>query len=394
MGSLLSQVNAVIIMNIRSLPQRIWMSLAMVISSSVVVAILLAFLAMAKGFDATLSSAGAQDVAIFMREGTTSELGSSISREQANLVGDAPGVIKDGEGPISSGEIYVIVDGTKKSSQTDANIPLRGIGFRGIEMRQNVVLIQGRMFTPGTNELIVGAGIIREFDGFNLDQEVKFGKNIWKVVGVFSSGGSVFESEIWADIRVIQSLYNRSGFQTVRVKISSENDIETIKAYVENDPRLNLVVQTEQSYFQEQGKQLGYMALFGRVISMVMALGAIAGALNTMYTSVSERAREMATLRAIGFSSLSSFVGTLFEAMVLAVIGGVIGSLAAFLLFDGLNASTLGGGFTQVVFSFELGIDLFFQGATMALAIGFISGFFPAWKAAKLPVAVAFSNAA
>ncbi|WP_262690413.1 ABC transporter permease [Kordiimonas aestuarii] len=395
MGSIFSQISAVVAMNIRSLPQRFWMSLAMVIASAVVVAILLAFLAMAKGFSATLDSAGSENVAIFTREGSAAELNSVISRDQVNIIETAPGVVKDENGPVISPELYVIVDGIKKSSQTEANIPLRGIDERGFAMRKNVQITDGRMFTPGTNEMIVGAGILREFDGFALGEEVRFGKVIWKVVGVFSTGGNVFESELWADVKVLQSLYNRgSSYQTARVQMSSPNDLEAVRKFVADDPRLNLDVETEEAYFKAQGKQLSYMAYFGWIISSIMALGALAGALNTMYTSVAERAREIATLRAIGFSSLSAFVGTIVEALVLAAIGGAFGSIVAFLLFDGLNASTLGGSFTQVVFSFEMTGDLFIQGGIIALMIGFLSGFFPAFRAARLPVIVAFRNAA
>lgn len=395
MGSLISQTAAVIAMNVRSLPKRIWMSIAMIVASAVVVAILLAFLAMAKGFEATLSSAGADDVAILMREGSAAELNSVMSRDQVNLVETSPGVARDAAGPVVSSELYVIVDGIKKSSQTEANIPLRGLDERGFNMRTGVQLIEGRMFTPGTNELIVGAGVLREFDGFNLGDEVRFGKYVWEVVGIFSTGGNVFESELWADVKVLQSLYNRgSSVQTMRVKLNSPDDLEQVRAFVENDPRLNLDVQTEQTYFATQGRQLSYMAIFGRVISIVMALGAIAGALNTMYTSVAERSAEIATLRAIGFSSASAFTGTLVEALFLAAVGGLVGSASAYLLFDGYNASTLGGSFTQVVFSFEFTPALLQQGAELALIIGLISGFFPAWRAARLPVVTAFRKAA
>ncbi len=393
MGSLLSQISAVVGMNIRSIHQRLWMSLATILASAIVVAVLLAFLAMAKGFEATLAGTGSDSVAIFMREGSTAELNSVITRDQINLVANAPGVARDENGPVTSAELYVVVDGIKKSSQTEANIPLRGIDLPGVTMRGNVTITEGRMFTPGTNEMIVGSGVLKEFDGFALGQEVRLAKNVWQVVGVFASGGNVFESEIWADAKVIQSLYNRgSTYQTMRVQMTSPDKLEGIKAYVAADPRLNLDVQTEVGYYAEQGKQLGYIAIFGAVISTIMALGALAGALNTMYTSVAERAKEIATLRAIGFSSFSAFVGTVAEAMTLAIIGGLIGSAAAFLLFDGFNASTLGGSFTQVVFSFELTSDLLLQGGIMALIIGFISGFFPAWRAAKLPVIVAFRS--
>jgi putative ABC transport system permease protein len=303
MSHLFSQSSAVIVMNIRSLPRRFWMSLAMVFSSAVVVAILLAFLAMAKGFEATMQSAGSSDIAFFIRTGSAAELNSSASREQVNLIENAPGIVRDEQGPLVSPELYVIVDGIKKSTQQDANIPLRGLSQRGVDMRKGFTLTAGRMFTPGTDELMVGAGILREFDGFDLGQEIRFGKYTWKVVGVFSTGGNVFESELWADAKVIQNLYNRgSSFQSVRARISSPDDLTAINEYLKSEPRLTHEVQTESAYFAAQGKSLEYMAIFGWVISSIMALGALAGAMNTMYTSVSDRAMEIATLRAIGFS--------------------------------------------------------------------------------------------
>ncbi|WP_339726008.1 ABC transporter permease [uncultured Paraglaciecola sp.] len=394
MSNIMSQSIAVIVMNIRSLPRRLWMSLAMVFASAVVVAILLAFLAMAKGFEATMQSAGSDDIAFFMRTGSAAELNSSASRDQVSLIENSPGILKDAQGPLVSPELYVIVDGLKKSTQQEANIPLRGLNQRGVDMRKGFTLTAGRMFTPGTDELIVGAGILREFDGFDLGQEIRFGKYTWKVVGVFSTGGNVFESELWADAKVIQNLYNRgSSYQTVRARIGSPDDLTAISEYLKSEPRLTHEVQTESAYFATQGKSLEYMAIFGWVISSIMALGALAGALNTMYTSVSDRAMEIATLRAIGFSSMSAFIGTMVEAMTLAVIGSLVGALAAFIFFDGMNASTLGGSFTQVVFSFQLTSDLFRQGITLALIIGFISGVFPAWRAARVPVIVAFQSA-
>lgn len=391
--SLLAQSSAVIGMNIKSLPRRLWMSLAMVLASAVVVAVLLAFLAMAKGFEATLQSAGQEDVAFFIRTGSAAELNSSVMKEQVDLLREAPGIASNENGKLVSPELYVIVDGTKKSSGTDANIPLRGMEPQGLALRHNFELVQGRLFTPGTDELIVGEGVLRQFAGFELGKEVRFGKNRWTVVGVFSTGGNVFESELWADAKVIQTLYNRgSSYQSVRAKLTADAKLEDIQAYIKNEPRLNQEVQTEANYFAVQGEGLNYMAIFGRVISAVMALGALAGALNTMYTSVSDRAKEIATLRAIGFSNLSAFIGTMAEALVLALLGGILGALATFLLFDGLSTSTLSGSFTQVVFSFEMSGQLVMQGIGLALIIGFISGFFPAWRATSVPVAVAFQS--
>ncbi|QIL90701.1 FtsX-like permease family protein [Microbulbifer sp. SH-1] len=395
MTSLFAQIGTVAMMNIRSLPRRLWMSLAMVLASAVVVAILLAFLAMAKGFESTMNSAGSDRVAVMMREGSAAEINSVITREQVNLIEESPGIARDTEGaPLVSPELYVIVDGLKKSSATKANIPLRGINTTGMAMRGNMQLVEGRLFTAGTNELIVGTGVLREFDGFALGEEVRFGKNVWTVVGVFTTGGNVFESELWADVKVIQSHYDRgSSYQTIRAQLETPGDISGLEKTIELEPRLNLEVQTESAYFAAQGKQLEYMAIFGRVISAIMALGALAGALNTMYTSVADRAKEIATLRTLGFSNLSAFCGTMIEALVLSAAGGLLGSAAAFLFFDGLSASTLGGSFTQVVFSFEMSPGLFAQGTQLALLIGFTSGFFPAWRAARLPVIVAFRAA-
>ncbi|MCO1333077.1 FtsX-like permease family protein [Microbulbifer sp. OS29] len=394
MGSLIAQVVSVTLMNLGSLRRRLWMSLAMVFASAVVVAILLAFLAMAKGFEATMSGAGSSQIAILMREGSSTELNSVILQDQVNLIAESAGVTRDANGPLVSPELYVIVDGIKKSTGTEANIPLRGLNKIGMAMRSNMHLVEGRMFTPGTNEMIVGEGVLREFDGFDIGKEVRFGKNLWTVVGAFSTGGNIFESELWADVKIIQSHYNRgSSYQSIRLQLENNGDLKPIEETVQREPRLNLEVQTEQEYFASQGKQLQYIATFGWIISAVMALGALAGALNTMYTSVADRAREIATLRALGFSNFSAFCGTIIEAMVLAATGGLLGSLAAYLFFDGLNTSTLGGSFTQVVFSFEMSPDLFVQGAVLALVIGFISGFFPAWRAARMPVVVAFRHA-
>ena len=391
--TIFSQSLAVIMMNLRSLPRRLWMSLAMVVASAVVVAVLLAFLAMAKGFEVTLQGAGSDDVAFFLRTGSSAELNSTLTRDQVNLLADAPGILLQEGNALISPELYVIVDGIKKSSQTEANLPLRGLDNRGVTLRNGFALSEGRMFTPGTNELIVGRGVLSEFEGFELGKEVRFGKYVWKVVGVFNTGGNVFESELWADIKVLQSLYNRgSTFQSLRAKLEPGAGLEAINAYIKNDPRLNQDVQTEAEYFALQSENVNVIAIFGQVISSVMALGALAGALNTMYTSVADRAKEIATLRAIGFGNIATFIGTMVEAMVLAMLGGVLGCLAAFILFDGMDASTLGASFTQVVFSFSLTTELLTQGIIMALVIGFVSGFFPAWRAARVPVVVAFQS--
>ncbi|MCG8505810.1 MAG: ABC transporter permease [Sphingomonadales bacterium] len=392
MGSILFQIGALTSMNLRSLPQRIWISAAAVFAIAVVVAVLLAFLSMANGFRVTVQGSGSPENAIVMRANSSAELNSVVSRDQANLIEEAPGIRRENGQPLVSSELYVVVDGIKRTTGTEVNIPLRGIALKGAELREGVEIIEGRMFESGRNELVVGAGVLREFAGFELGREMTFGKTRWKVVGVFSAAGSVFDSELWADARVVQSLFQRgSSFQTVRVRLESPESVEELRAYVDADPRLQLDVKTEQQYFSEQSSQTSDLILFlGWPLGVLMALGALAGALNTMYTSVAARARDVATLRAIGFGGIPTFVSTLAESLLLAVLGGLIGSVAAYLLFDGLSASTLGGSFTQVVFAFELSPAVILNGTVLALIIGFIGGFFPAWRAARLPVTTAF----
>lgn len=393
---LFSQIWTVVVMNVRSLPQRLWMSLAAVLAVSVVVAVLLSFLAMSNGFASTLGGTGSDSVAIVTRSGSQSELNSVIGRDSVNIVSTAPGIALDENGqPIYSAELYVVVDGIKKSSGTEVNIPMRGISPEGFALRDRVDVVAGRMFEPGTNEILVGQGVIDQFAGFDLGQEVTFGKTRWSVVGVFSTGGTAFESELWADARLVQDLFNRgNSFQTMRIRLSEPGNVEGITELIENDPRLILDVDTESDYFSSQGEALQGIVFFGWGVSIIMGLGALAGALNTMYTSVASRAGEIATLRAIGFSNVSAFFGTLAESVVLSIIGGVIGALVSYTFMDGLTTATMGPGFTQVVFTFEMSPELFKNGIQLALLIGLVGGFFPAWRAARLPVVTAFRKVA
>ena len=393
MGSVFAQISAVIAMNIRSLPQRFWMSLAAVLAVAVVVAVLLAFEAMGNGFQQTLVGSGSDDLAVVTRVGSRSELNSVLSRDQLNILETAPGIARAANGDLlTSGELYVVVDGIKKSTGTEVNLPLRGLTRTGIDLRGNVDITAGRMFETGRNEIIVGEGVLRQFSGFELGRKITFGKSTWEVVGTFSTGGSAFESELWADALMVQSQFRRgSSFQSMRLKLSETGAVQPIKAFIEADPRLNFDILTERDYFADQASGLDGLVTIGNALAFAMALGALSGALNTMYTSVSSRARDIATLRAIGFGGLSAFVGTLVESLVLAIIGGVVGTVAAFSLFDGLSTSTLGASFTQVVFQFEFSPVLIVNGIVLALIVGFIGGFFPAWRAARMPVVEAFS---
>ena len=391
MRSLLLQVAAVTLMNLKSLPQRLWLSLSTVVAVALVVIVLLAFLAMGNGFQRTLASAGAEDVAVILRGGSQSEVNSVVTRDQVRLVEEAPGVAKNSDGqPLVSPELYLVVDGVKRSSQTKVNLPLRGIGQEGAAVRKGITIVAGRMFAAGSSEIVVGKALLREFEGFELGQTVTFGTGRWTVVGVFEAEGSVFESEIWADLPVVQSFFKRDNvFQTVRARLDSPAALDGLRQYGDTDPRLKLEAKSEAAYFAEQASRTSDLIhKLGWPLAIAMAFGALAGALNTMYSAVAARATEIATLRAIGFGGLPAFVGTLVESLILAAIGGVIGAVATLLIFDGLSTSTLGASFTQVVFSFQLTPALAAEGVILALVVGLIGGLFPAIRAARTPIVI------
>lgn len=389
MRSLLLQIVAVTRINLKSIPQRFWLSLSTVVAIALVVMVLLSFLAMANGFQRTLKGTGSDEVAVILRAGSQAEINSTVSREQVRLIEDGPGIARGADGkPMVSAELYLVVDGIKRSSQTKANIPLRGIGQDGAAIRKGITLVEGRMFAPGSNEIVVGKGLTSEFQGFEPGSTVRFGTGQWTVVGVFSAGGSVFESEIWADLPVVQSLFKRNNFfQTVRVRLQSPASLATLRSYVDDEPRLKLDTKSEVEYFAEQASQTSdLIQKLGWPLAIAMAFGALAGALNTMYSSVASRASEIATLRAIGFGGFPAFVGTLVESLALAGIGGAIGALATWLVFDGFTASTMGASFTQVVFHFELSPNLIGEGIALALIVGLVGGILPAIRAARMPI--------
>jgi putative ABC transport system permease protein len=389
MRSLLLQIAAVTVINFKSIFQRFWLSLSTVVAIALVVVVLLAFLAMANGFRQAVTSSGAKDVAVIMRGGSEAEIYSFVSREQVRLVEDGPGIARNSDGkPMVSAELYLSVNGVKRSTLTKASVPLRGIGREGDAVRKDIRIVAGRMFNPGSNEVVVGKGLLSEFQGFELGNTVTFRTSRWTVVGVFEAGGSVFESELWGDLPVVQSLFNRNNvFQTVRVRLHSPATLDELKGYVEKDPRMKLDVKSEAMYFaNEAARTSDLVQKLGWPLAIAMAIGALAGALNAMYSSVDARATDIATLRAIGFSGFSAFVGTLSESLMLAAIGGAIGAAATFLIFDGFTSSTLGASFTPVVFSFKLTPRLIAEGVALALIVGLIGGVLPAIRAARMPI--------
>jgi putative ABC transport system permease protein len=395
MPPFLRQVAAVTYINIKSIPQRFWLSFSTVIAIALVVVVLLSFLAMANGFQRTLTNSGADDVAIVLRGGSQSEINSTISRDQVRLIESGPGIARSGDGkPQVSAELYLVVDGIKRSSQTKANLPLRGVGAEGTAVRKGVNIVEGRIFSPGANEIVVGRALLREFQGFEIGRTVSLAASRWTVVGIFTADGSVFESEIWADLPVVQSLFNRNNvFQTVRARLQTPSELAGLRRFIDEDPRLKLDVKSEAAYFADQASQTSDLIhKLGWPLAIAMALGALAGALNTMYSSVAARAIEIATLRAIGFGGFPAFIGTLAESLILAALGGLIGAAATYVIFDGVSASTLGASFTQVVFSFSLSPTLIAQGIGLALAVGLAGGLFPAVRAARQPIVAGLSG--
>ena len=388
----LNQIFAVTWLNIRNLPQRVGSSVVAVVGVAAVVLVFAAVLSMAKGFERTMIAAGSDDTAIIMRSGSTSELNSGLSNAQTRIIAEAPGVLKDGDAPVMSAELYVVVDVKKKSSDTDANVPFRGVQSGAFDVRRNVSLTEGRMFVPGKNEIIVGRSAQQEFAGLDTGSTIRFGQTDWDIVGAFEAGGSVSESELWTDVRVLQGAYRRgNSFQSVRVKLQSEASLEELEAALETDPRISPDVMTEKEYYSGQAAPLSqFIKLIGYPLTILMAIGAVFGALNSMYSSVSVRGKEIATLRALGFGPVSILFSTMIESTILALVGGVLGGAIAYLAFNGFQVSTLNGAsFSQVVFDFAVTGDLLIDGLYAALIIGVFGGLFPAVRAARLPVAQA-----
>lgn len=388
----INQMFAVTWLNLRNLPQRIGSSVVAVIGVAAVVLVFAAVLSMAKGFERTMVTAGADDTAIILRDGATSELTSGISNEQVLIIADAPGVLKDGDESVISAELYVIVDVRKKANNLEANVPFRGVQAGAFDVRKDVKITDGRMFEEGKNEIVVGRSAQQEFVGLETGSSIRFGQSEWQIVGSFEAGGSVSESELWTDVRVLQNAYRRgNSFQSVRVKLQSENSIDELRAALDADPRITPDIFTEREYYSGQAQGLTqFIKLVGYPLTILMSIGAVFGALNSMYSSVSVRGKEIATLRALGFGPFSILVSTMVESTLLALAGGIIGGAAAFLMFNGFQVSTLNGAsFSQVVFDFAVTPDLLVDGLKAALIIGAFGGLFPAIRAARLPVAQA-----
>ncbi len=387
----LSQTALITLMFLRTIPQRLGASLAAAFGVAGVVAVMVAVLSIAEGFRATLAQTGSTGNALVLRSGSDSELSSTLSFEATRIIADGPGVSQGPEGPVASAETFVIVDLPMRSTGTEANVPLRGVQPAAFDVRGNIEIVEGRRFEPGRNEIIAGTGARQAFSGLDLGSKLRLGGSDWTVVGVFSAGGSLSESELWCDVNVLQPAYRRTLFQSVYVKLESPDRFDEFKDALTADPRVRVKVMREDEYYASQSELLSAVVTgLGTLVALLMGIGAVFGAINTMYSAVAARSREIATLRALGFGGGPVVVSVLVESMLLALAGGVVGGVGAYLAFNGYRAATLNWqSFSQVVFTFQVTPRLLLQGLVTSLLMGLVGGLLPAIRAARVSVAVA-----
>ena len=389
---MLSQIFTVIGVNLRSIPQRLGSSAVAIIGIAGVVLVFIGVLSIAEGFRTAMAEVGDPQTVIVMRAGSDTEMTSGLSSDTARIIMDAPGVLRDERGPVGSPELFVIVGHPTKKDASDANVPLRGVSAAALKVRPGVTIVEGRMFTEGTNEIVVGGSASRQFAGLTVGSETHWGQNTWKVVGIFDQHGSAAESEIWSDAKVLQPAYRRgNSYQSVKVRLESIDAFQKFKDALTADPRISVTAVREPDYYAAQSEILQLIIRrIGFVIAGLMGIGAVFGAVNTMYTAVATRTREIATLRALGFGNIPVVLSVLTEGVFLALIGGLIGGLAAWVAFDGYQTSTMNfQSFSQVAFAFAVTPRLLGMALVYAGLMGLLGGLLPAIRAARLPVVTA-----
>jgi putative ABC transport system permease protein len=389
----IAQTAAIIALNFRTIPARLSSSAVAIIGIAGVVVVFVSVLSIAAGFAAAMQGSGSPGRALVMRSGADTELTSGLDGPDVDVIKQAPGMRRGGSGPLASAELYVILDVPKKSRPDgSANVPMRGIEATGPAVREEVSLVSGRMFEFGTNEVIVGRAANGQFVNTNVGDTIVSGQNKWQVVGVFEADGGVAETEIWSDVRTLQGAYRRGNtFQSVLVQLDSQDSFDTFRDWLTSNPQVNVSIRRENEYYAAQSVAMTRLIqTIGFGIAALMGVGAVFGAILTMYTAVATRAREIATLRALGFNTTSVLVSVLAESLGLGIIGGAIGGIAAYLAFNGYQTSTMNfQTFTQVAFAFRVTPELLGMGLFYALMMGFVGGLLPAIRAARLPIASA-----
>jgi putative ABC transport system permease protein len=381
-----------LIYNLRSLRARWSSTVVAVLGLAGTVGVFVAMLSLARGFEATLTASGSPRNAIIRRAGATSEMDSGIALDQVRVIEDAPGVERASVGPLVSPEVVVVAAFPLKGRETEGNAQIRGVSPKALAVRPTVKIAAGRMFEPGMTELVVGRNVATSYIGLDLGARVRFGGGTWTVVGVFDAGGTAFDSELWCDATVLKQVYQRPQhlFQSATVRLTSADALAAFKDALTADPRVTVQVDREVEYYAKQSRQLTTLiTVLGAIVAAVMGVGAVFGALNTMYSAVAERAREIATMRALGFGAGSVVLSFVVEALCMALVGGVVGCVVV-LPLNGLTTGTINWQtFSHLAFAFRVTPLLLVWGLLFALLMGLVGGVPPAIRAARTRVAVA-----
>ena len=389
MWSWLHQTAVVTWLNLRTVHRRLGPSAVAIIGIAAVVLVLVSVLSIATGFQAVMRGTGSPARALVLRSGANSEMVSGLQGRDVNVIGQAPGLADYHRTALTSAELYVLIDLPKRSTGTSANVPIRGVEPAGVRVRDEMSIVEGRMFRFGTNEIIVGQAAVEQFIGLEIGSHVHSGRQTWTVVGVFEADGGVPEAEIWADARVLQGVYRRGNtFQVVLARLESTEAFDTFKRWLTSNPQINVQVRRETDYYAEQSEALATLIrTIGYAIGLLMGIGAVFGAILTMYTAVASRSREIATLRALGFNATSVVASVIVESLVLGTIGGAIGGAVAYLGVNEIETSTMNfQSFSQVAFAFRVTPQLLAGGFAYALGLGLLGGILPAIRAARAPI--------
>jgi putative ABC transport system permease protein len=381
-----------LVYNVRSVKARWTSTIVAVVGIAGTVGVFVAMLSLARGFKATLVSSGSADNALITRAGATSEMTSGVSIDAVKIIQDAPGIARGVDGPLLTPEAVLMAPIPLRSTGTDANVELRGVAPNVFAIRSNVKIMEGRMFRPGLSELIVGKNAKATYSGLTLGSTIGLGSVRWQVVGIFDAGGSAFDSEVWGDAHLLNGAYKRPDTfsQSVTVHLASPAALQQLRDTLTADPRLNVDVTREIDYYSKQSTRMTQLiTILGGFVAAIMAIGAVFGALNTMYSAVAERGREIATMRALGFNSGNVILSFLVEALLISFVGGLVGCLAV-LPLNGLTTSTMNfQTFSNLAFAFKITFDLLWMGVLFALIMGVLGGMPPAIRAASRPVATA-----
>jgi putative ABC transport system permease protein len=378
--------------NLRSIKARWTSAIVAVLGIAGTVGVFVAMLSLANGFKATLVASGSPGNALILRAGSPTEMMGGVTLDSVRVVQDEPGVARDASGPLVTQEVVGVMPFPLISTGTDANVQVRGVSSNVLRVRTFAKIADGRMFKPGLSEIVVGKNASKSYVGLTVGNTVQFGGGRWQVVGIFDTGGSAFDSEIWCDAKLLNEILKRPDniFQSITVHLESPRDFQQFKDAVTSDPRMNVDVTREVDYYAKQSNVMTRLiTVLGGLVAAIMAVGAIFGALNTMYSAIAERGREIATMRAVGFSGWNVILSFLFEALLISLVGGILGCLAV-LPLNGLTTNTMNfQTFANVAFAFKITFDLLLLGVVFALVMGVLGGLLPAIRAASRPVAVA-----